>query len=283
MGKGEAKIPEAKASAPLITASQWREFDERGFVSLGHAIPPELLASMEARIDDIMLGRVDYADKLIMQLDPGGEYGAAVAQQTTGFKGATVKYRKIGEAGAGLECDPVYREAMGLPIFREACARMYGAHCDIAVYRAMVFSKTAGQGTTPPWHQDGGDWWGIDRDPLVFVWTAIDEATRANGCVKVVPGSHKHGILSRRGHTLSPEVLEMLSIEANGVDVEVKPGESIMMHNWLVHSSGTNPTGVPRRAFSVNYMDARTRVLDPKPTVQPEGITRLQTLTVQPV
>ena len=63
-------------------------------------------------------------DNLIMQLDPGGGYSTEVAQaQSTGFKKATLKYRKIGEAGAGLECDPVFSEMMSLPIFQDACYR----------------------------------------------------------------------------------------------------------------------------------------------------------------
>ncbi len=210
-----------------------------------------------------------------MQLDPGGDYSSDVArEQTVGFKSATVKYRKLGDAGAGLECDPVFLEAMRLPLFRDACARVYGGHADIAVYRAMLFNKPAGAGTMLPWHQDGGDWWGLDRDPLFFVWTAVDDSTVDNGCVAVLPGTHKLGLLSRRGHTLSKAALARLRADERAVPVEVRAGESVIMHNWLVHSSGVNPTDEPRRAFSVNYCDARTRVADPKPHVMPEDVYR---------
>lgn len=58
-----------------------------------------------------------------MQLDPGGNYTPSCAmEQTTGFKGATEAYRKIGEASAGLEVDSVFREAIYLPVFQEAYA-----------------------------------------------------------------------------------------------------------------------------------------------------------------
>merc|ERR1711964_39405 len=82
---------------------------------------------------------------------------------------------------------------------------VHGTHVDVALFRAMVFNKPAEKGTDLPWHQDGGDWWGLDRDPQIFVWTALDDATCENGCVQVVPGSHRLGLLSRRGHTLSVE------------------------------------------------------------------------------
>merc|ERR1712048_581718 len=92
-----------------------------------------------------------------------------------------------------------------------------------------------------------------------------------NGCVEVVPGSHKLGLLSQRGHTLSAQQLEKHDVESRKKAVPVARGESVLMHNYLIHRSGTNPTSRPRRAFSVNYADGRTKVLDPKPVVQPEG------------
>ena len=80
---------------------------------------------MLTRIDEIMMGTVQYGDKLMMQLDPGGSYDNAVSMgQTPGFKEATRGYRKIGEVSAGLECDDVCREAICLPAFQEADCRI---------------------------------------------------------------------------------------------------------------------------------------------------------------
>ena len=275
LGTGYASVtkPNPQTSKPFISPEQWQHFNKFGYVHLGQVIPSELMAKLDKRATALMMGDIRY-DNLLMQLDPGGDYSTKVATQTVGFKKQTLKYRKIGDAGAGLECDPIFCEAMTLPVFREACAQIYGGHADISVYRAMLFNKPAHQGTNLPWHQDGGDWWGLDRDPLAFVWTAIDNATKENGCVQVIPGSHKLGLLSRRGHTLSDESLQKLNPVQNGIHIEVASGESVLMHNFLVHGSGVNPTDQPRRAFSVNYCDARTRVLDPKPTVQPENIVR---------
>jgi ectoine hydroxylase-related dioxygenase (phytanoyl-CoA dioxygenase family) len=160
---------------------------------------------------------------------------------------------------------------MQRPLFRAICARVYGAHAPIAVYRAMVMSKPAGElggGTPLPWHQDGGNWWALDRDPLCFVWLALTEASAENGAVEVVRGSHKRGLLSQRGHTLSAELVERLvegCAAEDRVQVLLKPGQAFLCHNWTIHRSGTNVTGTARRGFSCNYIDARTRVLDPKP------------------
>lgn len=89
-------------------------------------------------------------------------------------------------------------------------------------------SNDLGGGTPLPWHQDGGDWWALDRDPLVFVWTALTAASKENGAVQVVRGSHKMGLLSRRGHTLSSDDVAAVC-EAHPervVDVELPAGHA---------------------------------------------------------
>lgn len=277
------------ARVPL-TAADWERFDADGYLVVDGLADAAMLASLNARLDALMDGSVQYGEKLLMQLDPsapvaGGAASAtsaaaddasaysdtAVAGQTAGFKGASKAYRKIGEAQAGLEVDPLFLAFMRQPALRAACARIYGAHAAISVYRAMVMAKPAGKeggGTPLPWHQDGGDWWALDRDPLLFCWLALSPATRANGAVQVLRGSHRLGLLSRRGHTLTAAaVAELVERAAPGVvvDVELAPGQAFLCHNFTVHRSGINTTDAPRRGFSVNYIDARTRVLDPKP------------------
>jgi len=269
-----------------LTEAQWADYERDGFVVLRGLLPAGELAALNARLGDIMSGAVQYGDRLLMQLDPAAAAAAAgtaaeadayaaanvaVAGQTRGFKGASRAYRKIGEAECGLECDDLFLAAMRRPLFRRVCDRVYGAHAGVGVYRAMVMSKPAGPdggGSPLPWHQDGGDWWALDRDPLVFAWIALSDATRENGAVQVVRGSHRRGLLSRRGHTLSAE--DVARVVADGrdvVDVELAPGDAFLCHNWTVHRSGTNSTDSARCGFSANFVDLRTRVLDPLPSL----------------
>ena len=237
---------------PALTEAQWREYDERGYLKLGRVMSDSELEGLRTRIDDIMLGRIQYGG-MMMQLDLGGAYEDA-APQTKGFKGPTLDYRKIEQ----LEMDRLFLDFMRKPIFRELCARVYGAHASIAAYRAMFMNKPARKGTVLPYHQDGGDNWQLDRDPLLTVWTALDPATVANGCVKVFPGTQRLGLLSKLGHTVSEENIARYCPENDVTHVELEPGEAYAMHNWLVHGSDVNNTDIPRRGFSVCYMDART-------------------------
>lgn len=245
--------PPIKSMKHILTNAQWQQYREQGYLRLGKLLDEGQLAGLCGRIDDIMLGKVRY-DEMLMQLDAGGAYENALVQ-SKGFKGATLEYRKIQD----LEKDPLFLAYMEKPIYREICAEIYGAHTGIAAYRAMFMNKPAGKGTILPWHQDGGEGWGLDRDPLATMWTALDPATIANGCVQVIPGSHRLGLLSKQGHTISKQHEARYCQEKDIVYLELKAGEGVLLHNWLLHRSDVNRSSVARRAFSVCYMDARTK------------------------
>jgi phytanoyl-CoA hydroxylase len=239
-----------------LTESQWRQYDQEGYVNLGRLLSDADLAALQKRIDDIMLGTapVDY-NRLLMQLDStSGKYEDA-GEQSRGFKGATLAYRKIQE----LEVDSLFLEYMQRPIFRGICARVYGQKTPIAAFRAMFMNKPARQGTFLPWHQDR--WSYLDRDPLITLWTALDPATKANGCVQIIPGSHKFGLINKEHLSgfLTKEQAAAQCTPDKTVYLELRPGEVALLHNWLLHSSDVNKTDIPRRAFSVCYMDAATR------------------------
>lgn len=238
-----------------LTESQWRTFQDDGYVNIGRVLSDADLHAMQRRIDDIMLGRaeVDY-DKMLMQLDSQtGQYEDA-GPQTKGHKGSTLNYRKVQD----LEFDPLFLSYMQRPIFRDISRRVYG---DVAVacFRAMFMNKPAGMGTFLPWHQDR--WTFLDRDPVITLWTALDPATAANGCVQIIPGSHRSGLInpSDAAGFLTPEQSAKFAPQGKRVFLELEAGEVALLHNWLLHASDVNRSEVPRRAFSVCYMDARTR------------------------
>lgn len=235
-----------------LTAEQWQTYEEQGYVRLGKLLSDAELAALRSRIDDIMLGRadIDY-DRLMMQRE--GDGMTAQSGQTSGFKGATLNYRKI----QNLELDPLFRAYMTRPLFRSICRKVYGGGKAVASFRAMFMNKPAYHGTALTYHQDR--WTHLDRDPLVTVWTALDPATEANGCVKVFPGTHK-GLLNPHHPSGFLAERQQQSLLAAGRPelLELAPGEAVLLHNWTVHGSDGNATAQSRRAFSVCYMDAET-------------------------
>ena len=239
----------------FITNEQWTSFERDGYLRLGPLLNDDMLAALQQRIDEIMLGTaaIDY-DRVMMQLDPSTSEYKDISAQTKGHKASTRHYRKIQD----LELDPLFLDYMRHPVARELCARTYGPDTPIASYRAMFMNKPAGSGTFLPWHQDR--WTHLDRDPLLTLWTALDPATAANGCVQVLPSSHRMGLINPEHPSgfLTDEQSAAVVEEVSPMHLELDAGEAVLLHNWLLHSSDTNHTKIARRAFSVCYMDANT-------------------------
>jgi polysaccharide pyruvyl transferase WcaK-like protein len=235
-----------------LTEEDWLTYEQQGYLRLGKILSDDALTALGERLNAIMLGQIHYPT-LEMQLDTGGAY-EDLSDPVRGFLRSTLAYRKI----QGLEADPMILELITRGIFREICARHYGRHASVSIFRVMMMNKPAGQGTYLPWHQDAGDVWKLDRDPLVTTWIALDPATRANGCVQVIPGSHRLGLLSKRGSNVSEANIERYC-PANKIEhLELDAGEGLLLHNWLLHRSDINHTNSPRRALSACYMDGRT-------------------------
>jgi polysaccharide pyruvyl transferase WcaK-like protein len=245
------KATEGKTT--MLTEQQWSDYARDGVLPLGKVLEPEELEALRQRADDLALGNVKNPD-VQMQLDTGGAYEELPAAVRS-FDRGTVLYRKI----QGLETDPLFSRLVRHPLFLEVCARQYGRHTAISIFRAMVMNKPAGQGTVLPWHQDGGAVWSLDRDPLVTIWIALDPATRANGCMEIVPGTHRLGLLSTFGSTIEEEDAARHCPPGHIQPLEVEAGHAVLLHNWLIHRSGVNPSPVPRRAFTICYMDGRTQ------------------------
>ena len=238
-----------------LSAAEWDTFADQGFLRLGRVVDDNALHGLQQRIDQIMLGEVRYPE-LMMQLDSTtGTYGD-LGEQMRGFKSASLAYRKI----EGLERDPRFLRYMQQPLIHDICIRLVGP--DIAIYRSMFMNKPARQGTLLPWHQDGGTGWNLSIDPIITIWLALDPATIANGCVEVIPGSHKHGLLRPQGHVIGEELERTHCRPGTSAFMELKPGEAVLLHNWLLHRSDRNATDQARRGFSVCLVDAATRKRD---------------------
>ncbi|MCZ6679293.1 MAG: phytanoyl-CoA dioxygenase family protein, partial [Candidatus Poribacteria bacterium] len=248
----------AVTSLTTFDAQAHAQFMEQGYLRLGQLISDEELSALQQRIDDIMLGDVPY-ENMRFQLDSTAGAYRSTPPESVGHKGRTLKYRKIMD----LEQDELFLAYMQHPLAREITRHYIGE--DVSIFRAMFMNKPADQGTVLPWHQDVGIGWGLDRNPMVTVWTALDDATEAKGCMQIVPRSHKLGVVNER-HFVSEADAEKHGLEEKAVYLEAEAGEAILLHNLLLHRSGVNHTSEPRRAFSAAYMDAATKSVSTEQT-----------------
>jgi phytanoyl-CoA hydroxylase len=228
-------------------------FEADGFARLGRVASDEALSALRARTDDLMLGRVTYPGLFFQRDTESGKYEDLTYGH--GWEGPSLNYRKIEK----VELDPIFCAWINNPLFERIARRRIAG--DIVIYRAVVMGKHARGGTLLPWHQDGGKFWGLDRDPELQIWTALDDAPEDAGCVEVIPGSHRAGLATPVGGVVPKNVLAASGGEAKRIALPARAGEAILIHNHVWHRSQANRTDAPRRALSVCYMPAATRCL----------------------
>jgi phytanoyl-CoA hydroxylase len=228
--------------------AHWRR---HGWARLGVVADAATLEALRDRAEAIMQGRVTHEGLFFQHDAETGRYEDL--EFGRGWVGPSDAYRKIEK----LERDPVFRAWIENPTFERVVREVVGR--DVAIYRATLFTKSARGGTELPWHQDGGSFWGLDRDPELQIWTALDDVPRESGCVETVDGSHLAGLATPLGGSIPRDVVERAGADGRRLALPAVAGEALLIHNHLWHRSGTNTTGRARRAFTVSYMPASTR------------------------
>jgi ectoine hydroxylase len=130
-------------------------------------------------------------------------------------------------------------------------------------YHSKMIMKDPKVGGAWTWHQDYGYWYqnGVLTPQLTSVMIAVDRATKENGCLQVIEGSHHCG---RIDHVLSgdqagadrdrvEEVLQRMPL----VYVEMEPGDAVFFHSNTLHRSDQNRSDHPRWAMICCYNAAK--------------------------
>jgi phytanoyl-CoA hydroxylase len=126
------------------------------------------------------------------------------------------------------------------------------------MFQDMALFKPPGGGREKPWHQDLA-YFDLDvEEPVVGVWIALDQATPENGCMHIIPGSHRRGPVThfqRRDWQICDTDVEVRS----DVMVPLEPGGVLLFDGLLHHGTPANRTGTRRRSLQFHYaaMDAR--------------------------
>ena len=130
---------------------------------------------------------------------------------------------------------------------------------DIALWNSSFFAKPARIGSKTPWHQDG-EYWPIKPLATCTVWIAIDPSTQANGCLRVIPGSHRHQQLAQHNRNQADGLALPLELdpatfdESDAVDITLEPGQISLHDVYLFHGSEPNRSEYSRRGLTLRYM-----------------------------
>src|SRR5262249_23283702 len=107
--------------------------------------------------------------------------------------------------------------------------------------------------------------WGLSEPSVVTAWVALTPSTRQNGCVRVIPGTHKEGQLQHEdtfaSHNMASrgQEIKVDVDESKAVEFELQPGEFSLHHTMLVHASVPNPSDMRRCGIPIRYIAAHVR------------------------
>ena len=102
--------------------------------------------------------------------------------------------------------------------------------------------------TDIPWHQDNG-YGTLEPPDDLTVWIALDDTDARNGCLWVLPGSHRDGARAheRRG------AMSSATVDEAGIPLPMRAGDAVLFGSLLLHRSLPNDTPKARYAMYVRY------------------------------
>ncbi|MGC2244824.1 MAG: phytanoyl-CoA dioxygenase family protein [Candidatus Aquilonibacter sp.] len=164
---------------------------------------------------------------------------------------------KIGHAMHDL--DPVF-DAFSRDARLGKIAAQVGLR-EALIYQSMYIFKQPHIGGEVDWHQDAAF---FDTDPpsVTAFWFALEDATRANGCMWVQPGGHRSPLRSRfianrgeaRLHAIDSTPWPTLG---EAIPLEVQAGSLVVFHGLLPHYSAPNRSSHSRHAYTLHAVDGR--------------------------
>lgn len=145
--------------------------------------------------------------------------------------------------------DPFLAEFVKSEIYLEACRKFIGKDANLYYNQAVIKAPKVGHHFT--WHQDSGY---KKTNPLEYItcWTPINDTTIENGCIWIIPRSHKGGLVE---HSWDDENQSwIIDVDQDkAIPVEVEAGQVVIFSSLLFHSSGKNRSSETRYAYVPQY------------------------------
>ncbi len=223
---------------PTITDAQRQQLDENGYFILENVFTQPEMDALAAQIEA-------HQQRHEQQLaSAGGTQGISRAKE-------------ISFTDHLAERDNDIRAFATRPEFVAIATQLLGPDIDL-YWNQSVFKGPEGEKEFP-WHQDDG-YTPVSPSPYLTLWLALNDATTDNGCIWVLPGSHKNGLAA---HT--PSAIGLVCHSADdpdqGVAVPVKAGSLAVFYSLTMHKSGVNRSSGSRKAYILQYSHANLKNL----------------------
>ncbi|ESO91731.1 hypothetical protein LOTGIDRAFT_202643 [Lottia gigantea] len=230
-----------------LTPEQRQFYEENGFLVIKKLVSPQKLKLYSDRFEAICRKQVQVPGMVMMR---------DIAITTSEFIPGEKAIAKVQD----FTHDDVLFEYCCLPEIVDYVECFTGP--DITAVHTMFINKppdTGSKSSRHPMHQDLHYFPFRPADKIVCSWTAIVPVNRQNGCLVVVPGSHKGELLPhvypdwKNGVNKMYHGIQNYDPNQPRVQLEMEPGDTVFFHPILIHGSGTNKTKHFRKSISCHY------------------------------
>ena len=135
----------------------------------------------------------------------------------------------------------------------DAVAPLLDSDAPLCHFHSKLMQKEPKVGGAWEWHQDYGYWYKnqfMFPDQLISIMVALTPATKENGCLQVIKGSHKLGRVNHgfAGEQVGADML-MVNNALQTMDLvysELEAGDALVFHSNILHRSEANLSDQPR-------------------------------------
>jgi len=230
----------------MLTEEQVNSFQKNGYIKGIKILTEEQVDMLNAELVKLQ------------SIDPEGKKLFYHYERNESEDPNKVLFHAIG----GWRVTPGFHDLIWSPAYRMAAYQLLGG--SFRLFHDQLFCKPAKHGGVVAWHQDFSYWTFTKPMHHLTCWIGLDDASKENGCLYFVPGSHKWGLLPITGLTGDMDaVTEVLNAEQRTVFEEkvaneLPRGYASFHHPLTMHGSYANYSERPRRAIVLNAMDHRT-------------------------
>ena len=233
-----------------LTQDQVRHYHQHGYVAGPRVLDDAQIDRLTSRFEEIIHGRVPFPDHLL---------GETVVKAKEKGQLPSVKVVNL------FRHDEVFAEMIHHELIGSVAHDLFEG--PVRIWEDQVIYKPAfDNDAVLGWHRDYTYWDHVGPADLGTCWIALDDATVENGCMYVIPGSHRWEYSYHREDVDGNDPYWPLRPERTPVDAdmtevpcEVKAGHCHFHHCKLLHGSYGNKTDNPRRSYIMHLMPGSTR------------------------
>ena len=232
------------------------QYQEEGFVIVRHLLSPGELQALRDQTEDAILQKISP----ILFEQESGEACAAVPEHYQDEQGRVFRrLNRVIDRGGAFEqvvLGPLavaVSQILSPPVF--ACLNRHN----------MLMLKAPYNPAPVLWHQDAAVWDEGTFEHLSAI-VAVDDFLPDNGCLEVVPGSHRLGPVGLGWEDNTARIQENCrrAITEDAVRVDLKAGDAVLFHGLLLHGSPGNASAQTRRSLTVAFFSGDLRAVSTK-------------------